>query len=426
MVQWGVMATDYIVSRRRTRTLGLGRTIRKYNEDAVPGLGQLRYLKQLLWPLMGLRIASRLKLKGVTIRKIVLANAIEAMACLSGLLHHPPNGDYLPWEEHSWRIKGKQKLIGKKFCPFAVARRSSFYVTQPMRSGVVDPLSKLGLVNPDAGRFSGFEISEKGMNLLEASCAGSYDSLENYSYDSLENYFYTWVTDEKDFNSTPAKAWLNPLLPPDPRACTLLLQLLCKDPKRTAALAWLRTISAQNVGWESPPPQITPEHWHQIREGALFFEARDAALAVLTDIESQVDRSGKKAIRLQEAPTDNIPILRQACQQFLDNKPTDDSAQEFCMNCLQEDSIAVIAYLLTREQNVLTLADTVICPGPSFRAGIASDNPQDEEETDEMIDEEEESYNAEEKDSPFANLPYISYRLPNLYELQRDLEPTLG
>lgn len=41
MATWGLLAVEELSSQRRTRSLGLNRSVRQFNELAVPGLNNI-------------------------------------------------------------------------------------------------------------------------------------------------------------------------------------------------------------------------------------------------------------------------------------------------------------------------------------------------------------------------------------------------
>lgn len=54
---WGLLGPEFLPNARRTRTLGLGVSVRLFNDLAVPGLGGVWYGKQLLLTTLGVAVA---------------------------------------------------------------------------------------------------------------------------------------------------------------------------------------------------------------------------------------------------------------------------------------------------------------------------------------------------------------------------------
>ncbi|WP_148300880.1 hypothetical protein [Asaia platycodi] len=124
-MRWGLLGPEQLAGSRRTRTLGLGAAVRKFNQLAVPGLGGVWFAKQLFLATLGVRIADRLRLSSTNVKAIEIANAVEALACWCAFRN---NG----WTSDS-RLRGRQKLTGTDDLTFSRLRQPRFYVTQPMR-----------------------------------------------------------------------------------------------------------------------------------------------------------------------------------------------------------------------------------------------------------------------------------------------------
>lgn len=131
---WGLLGTDNIDLTRRTRTLRLGPVVRRFNELAVPGVGSMRYAKQLYLAALGIAVAEKAS-SVKRVRNIEVANAIEAIACLISF-------EFNNWKRDS-RLRGINRLRGKENILFSTARKQDFYVTQPMRMGLVQVLPVL-------------------------------------------------------------------------------------------------------------------------------------------------------------------------------------------------------------------------------------------------------------------------------------------
>ncbi len=78
---WGLLGPEFLPNARRTRTLGLGASVRSFNDLAVPGLGGVWYGKQLLLATLGVAVAEEARSLGAKVQNVEMANAIEALAC---------------------------------------------------------------------------------------------------------------------------------------------------------------------------------------------------------------------------------------------------------------------------------------------------------------------------------------------------------
>jgi len=80
-MQWGLLGPERLAGSRRTRPLGLGAAVRKFNQLAVPGLGGVWFAKQLFLATLGVIVADRLRQMNRNVKTIETANAVEALAC---------------------------------------------------------------------------------------------------------------------------------------------------------------------------------------------------------------------------------------------------------------------------------------------------------------------------------------------------------
>ena len=165
-ISWGLLGPETLASEHRTRALGLGATVRSFNDLAVPGLGGGWFGKQLLLGALGVAIAERVRNSGKRAQNIEVTNAVEALACWLAL-------DFSGWKRDP-RLRGALKLSGKKDLSFATVSKRSFYVTQPMRQATVQPLRALGVIESSGERFNAFRCTRHGEAFIEASARMTY------------------------------------------------------------------------------------------------------------------------------------------------------------------------------------------------------------------------------------------------------------
>lgn len=418
-MQWGLLGPEQLAGSRRTRTLGLGAAVRKFNQLAVPGVGGVWFAKQIFLATLGVRIADRLRPISANVKAIEIANAIEALACWCAF---SSNG----WASDS-RLRGRQKLAGKDDLTFARLCQSRFYITQPMRMATVEALVDLGFVEPGSQRFNSFRCTQAGMALVDAATA------EYRPYNAtVENYLFGRAKDDASISNTHAlREALSPLiiLPADAR--TLVRDKLCEGAglnpeaaRRKNALGWVRSLDVKKpAGWEAKPTILDANHWDDLRLGARFFTARDAAIDVLNAIEVQMASlaapklTPDTAYKLSPVQT-RLEAVREAAQRFLDeNKdPTEGRmATAFCRECIEEDSAAIIQNLVKRDDRVLRLVGNDVLPGGAFSRQPQAETPDEEGEG-------PGSDNAGRVPVPAG----ISGRVRNLYLLDLDLQGRLG
>jgi hypothetical protein len=418
-MQWGLLGPEHLAGLRRTRTLGLGAAVRKFNQLAVPGVGGVWFAKQIVLATLGVRIADRLRPISANVKAIEIANAVEALACWCAFRSNDWTSDA--------RLRGRQKLVGTDDLTFSRLRQPRFYVTQPMRMATVEALVYLGFVEPGSQRFNSFRCTQAGMDLVEAATVGyrPYNA-------TVEDYLLGRANDGAAIKDTDKlRDALSPLivLPPDARA--LIRDRLCEGAglnpeaaRRKNALGWVRSLDVKKPArWEAKPTMLDANHWVDLRLGARFFTARDTAIDVLNAIEAQMaplaapKLTADDARKLSPVQT-RLGSLREVAQRFLDEEkdPTEGRmATAFCRECIEEDSAAIIQNLVKRDDRVLRLVGNDVLPGGAFSQQPQAETPDEEGEG-------PGADNAGRVPVP-AN---ISSRIRNLYLLDLDLNDRLA
>lgn len=414
---WGLLGPEFLPNARRTRTLGLGASVRSFNDLAVPGLGGVWYGKQLLLATLGVAVAEDARSRGAKVQNIEMANAIEALAC------------WLAFKSNGWssdaRLRGNTKLHDKDDFSFRRVRQRNFYVTQPMRMATVQALPALGFVESDSARFNAFRCAEGGNNFIEQATR-NYNPYKR----SVIGHLTKWVLGESDKldNSLPLIQALSPLDSLSKDAIQLLRERLIQggsesreDKKRRGnALAWVESIRKNRpdkLTWAQHPQEISEEHWRDIQAGALFFEAREAAIAALDAVEAHIGNQGAGQFlslkkQVPEPLNQSLEKLKSAAKEYLDFKCVDEDANTFCRECLRDEPASILRTLVDRDGHVLRLVGDEIKPGPAFRGSITQVSADDEGQ-----------------ETPQAGgipLPEgISYRVRNLYLLNLDMHGEL-
>jgi hypothetical protein len=418
-MQWGLLGPEQLAESRRTRTLGLGAAVRRFNQLALPGLGGVWFAKQLFLATLGVRLADRLRSNSVNVKAIEIANAVEALAC------------WCAFGSNEWaidsRLRGRRKLAGKTNPTFARLRQPRFYVTQPMRMATVEALVDLGFVQPGSRRFNSFRCTQAGMDLVEVATSGC----RPYKT-SVEDYLLGRAKDNLSISNTHAlREALSPLVVLHPDARALLRDKLCEGAglnpeaaRRKNALAWVRSINVKNPArWDAKPSILEACHWRDLRLGARLFTARNAAIDVLNAIEAQmaplaVPKLAADGAHEISAVQQRLGVLREAAQGFL-NEGTDPTegriATAFCHECVEGDPAALIRNLVKRDDRVLRLVGSDVLPGAAFSLHHQAETSGEEDE------------------GPGANnvgrVPVpadISSRISNLYLLELDFQGQLG
>jgi hypothetical protein len=387
---WGTVGPESLGSRRRVRTLGLGSDIRACNEAAVPGTGSLWYGKQLLFAVVGIHLATEVGRNNITV-----ANAIEALACLLGFRDL---GQRDPLEQDR-RLRGRRKLAGQSIddLPFKKVSSRSFYVSQPMRMGIGQPLRALGFASGEIERFNALRLTDVGVAFRDA-------ALENYRpyRGTVIQHLLDWIGGGSKGNSTQAMMdALSPLVQLDRRASGLVeeqLQSAKHDghERRANSMRWVRRITATpgSTSWQHRPDEIAPEHWRDLDAGTRFFAVRDAAVACLDAVEYRMACQGKFSIESSEAVRDQeveaaLHEAATAATNFLALKHAPqgaDSATDFAAHLANRGKVEVIEELVKRDGRVLVASLGGIARGSAFDPNVAQGISQSDEIED-VVDE---------------------------------------
>ena len=368
---WGLLGPDGVGSVRRVRSLDVGSAVRQFNDAAVPGMGGVWAGRQLLWPLLGIAAGQS---AGLTARvsNIEAANAIEALACRMAL---DANG----WQRDP-RIRGAQKLRGATDFTFKAMSRPGYYVSQPMRMFTVQPLRALGFVAADSERFNAYRLSESGQDFIEAACAPFPNCW--YSHDVL-NTLTGWLSGNprKVIDRKVLGKAITPLSGLPSQALQVLRERLVGrwDPaskRRRDALAWVKRVRQDNVPIDpmdaAVPIELTPEHWMDLRVGARFFRAREAAIDVLHACERAMGPAAAPLSLARQFPAsvrDALASARIAAEAFLtlaEGNAYDPSGVQFCRELVSGREVDALRCLVARDGRVLRLSGSDIVDGMAF------------------------------------------------------------
>lgn len=410
---WGVSRPATLTSERRVRTLGLNSAVREFNELAVPGLGGVRFAKNIFLACLGIAVAEKARSKGKKVTNIQVTNAIEALACV------------VAYQGNDWsaneRLRGRTKLSSKTDFAFKVVGGKHFYVTQPMRMSTVQILPDIGLVDSQGQRFNTYQLTQRGQQLIELCCEGSRPFRR-----SPLDYLTEWVLGDRniDLRNSKLVSVLSPLTALPELARSFITTLFISGEgeqaiKRRNALAWIKTINGkeatdgEKTSWQQNTI-LSPTHFDDLNTGKAFFCLRDSALALLIELESMISKSHIGAFTL----TDTFPLklkemakqLKYQADQFLllhQDPTTDKSATVFAQVCAHSNEVTVIQQLVERDGVILRLSENTIKKGAAFKEGLT------QKENTVSIDDEQET----QRYFPIG----ASFRLENLYALNLDL-----
>lgn len=421
IIQWGLLGPATLQGERRTRSLGILRAVRRFNERAVPGIAGAWFGKQLALAVLGVRVAELARAGGLNVRNIQCANAIEALGCWLG-------HDASKWGGHP-RLRGINKLPRAHELDYATFRQPGFYVSQPMRMAVAQALVPLGLAAGTSQRFNALETTAEGLALLE----GAFGSYRPYRGELLAHLVRWTAGQESRLRTDAVVKALSPNEPLQPRARAILrarLELggpqesLDQKLRRRAALEWTNQIikapEKASRSWSDRPTCITDAHWLDLVAGAHLSATRDAALALLDAVEQRLALAPGERLTMVNASQlvkAELAVLREHAGEFLATKHMDREAQLFCRECSCDAPVDVLRNLLVRDGRVLRVVGSEVRPGSAFRRQPAP-AVDDEEKTDAVAADVEGGAPEDAGSWP----PDVSYRVRNLYLLNIDLQ----
>ncbi|MCI9882183.1 MULTISPECIES: hypothetical protein [Methylobacterium] len=425
-MEWGLLGGERLGGTRRVRTLGMGATVRFFNEQAVPGLGGVWFGRQVVLALLGIHIGESLRADGRGSANILAANAVEAFAVWSTLTRNK-------WSRDP-RLPGylKLQLYSKREDPtFKHAGSRAFYVSQPMRIGTRDALPMLGLVSATNRRFNSYALTERGVALLEATCPRARTALLPWAKGGSLPVRRKAILEE-----------LDPTRPLSDSAREILREAFISGPepersRRREALAFVEELGpGGHTSWdEQPAGIIDATHWADMRAGAVFASVMEAAAgeeaggSVLRRIEARMGSAGIRKLALSDAVEvaliPAIDRLRERAGAFLftghDPSPGR-AASQFCTDCVEADDQLLISRLVARDGRILRLIDSSILAGSAFEGQPLSEPDLDDTAVailDESLDE-----------PPEEGIPplpeSISRRIHNLATLAPDLRAATG
>ncbi len=416
-MKWGLLGPAVLTGERRTRTLEIGRAVRRFNELAVPGTGGVWFGKQVFLAILGVRVAELARHEKMAVGNIECANAIEALACWLGFNDNK-------WAQHP-RLRGINKFPRQHALEFRTLRRPGFYVSQPMRMAVGQSLMPLGLADGQSRRFNALSTNEVGEKLIALACG------EGSRHDVVK-HLLNWVQGKPVSWPPRFVKLLSPCVPLSAAARGLLhAQLMlgagnesiAHKTRRRAALQWVEDVRnnppAMPMRWEDRPTAIADDaHWLDLRAGAQLMTCRDQALLVLDALERELASAPKETMDIADAAktlTNELADLRRSAELYLAFSHTDPDAMAFCRECALASTVEQLEHLLRRDGRVLRLVGRQVKPGSAFRRAMQSADTSDLSFARDPDD-------AVQVDGVIAWPAGLSFRVRNLYALNRDLQ----
>ena len=444
-MRWGLLNTDNISGTRRLRTLGLRNEIQAFNEAALPGIGSIRFAKQLLLTTAGVMLADEVGELELKTSKIKTCNAIEALASWISL-----NDSKIPSrmedskkpsrmdESKPSYARGRYKLPrDREHINFDEASTPGFYVSQPWRMSTGGAARFLGLVEGKSSRFNSFECSDEGREFVKMGfSSGLLNRLKKWIRGRDEFPKSGSMRQELDIQTPlckPAAAWLGEHIRNFPRP----------DIRIANAMEWLQGCTEDDLvelqlseGLGGQPTDIKDDHWSDIHAGALFFHLRDEAERLLVRLEIAMMGYAKREFPLNAhypGPViESIEHTKRAARSFasFSHDPTDaKSASTFVEHeILGLPNEKIVEHLVSRDGRILQLSGDgtrpVVVPGPLF--GSVTTTYQGPSDKNGEEDNEENSLDAYPSNDSIQLGPRFSSSLFNFVRLLSDLDESVN
>lgn len=389
---WVLMAQEIPESDQGGRDLGLRSLGRHFNNLAVPGLGQVRFLKPIFWSCLGIALAEKANTNNPDAMRTV--NAIEALSCWLAVNNGETDSNY---------VLGKRKLANKPVPSYKTASSPGFYLDRNLRQMSAFALRSLGLVNPsNSSLFASFTLSSIGYTFLDYCLAESRPYNKN-----AFNFLGDWVSGQMDLEKIIKSATLyellSPITPLPLKARGNFMNIISRPDemeglsdkyRRRQALKWVALLHREkalgNISWDRRPPELDPLHWQDMSLAADFNKVKGEAVKFLENLEREIASNNMRPLELPLANSKLEPLrqaAREAKERFVAENPDDRQLSEalaFYDECLADDAALKI---VLRDGGGLRLSpdQAKIHPGQKFkgraqRQGAISDpdNPSPE------------------------------------------------
>lgn len=157
--EWFLASPETIELKRIDTTLGLRGAIRYYNDLVAPGIGSVRFVRQLTWSCLAIRHATENKVSSIR-----LGNAIEAIG-LKAYFEKTQGVEYKfrgtrAFKRTSYADENSFKGLSQRKNYVLITYRQNTSRSLPLEGG-------LGFIEAGSG-FETFEISSAGHELLES------------------------------------------------------------------------------------------------------------------------------------------------------------------------------------------------------------------------------------------------------------------
>lgn len=388
---WFAPAPSTADTTRLTLDFGLRSSDLYFRELVVPGLGGVWFVRQLAWATGAIALKHEMsQLGGHVPTATRISHGIEALAC---------KRDYLDGNTDSPMVLGK-RAFGRDpdgtIIDFERLTQRAYYVVNTHRQDTSRALREnngLGLAS--GSRFNQFSLTGAGQALADT----FLDQTVGQGGGRLRRWLQDWIRDRAKFTNSVSKA----LVPSHPSAgeaehvSSRLLGVAGSDGDKRRALASAlgRSKELPDIEAVVAPRLRSKGHARQaleviaaLRFGAAMDQTREVAAHITRQLEPETSGLPCSRISRDTQAKRALSALRLACKKFVVSSDAaaigERDSLRFADEVLGATDAEVIASIVRRVPDLLSLVDGSACHGPLFRVIGASESTQrdgDDEQT---------------------------------------------
>ncbi len=364
MEKWFIPALEDFPSQRALLHFGLNKAVRYYRELIVPGISGVRFVHQLSWAVAGIKLAEDLNYKPAKI-----ANAIEALA------------SKLEWNQDREGYHGKGKRAfqrNRDAWNFKQLSTKQYYVQITYRMATVRALTGLGLAT--GTRFNSMKLTPTGNELAEKFLS---QKGVGKGGGTLENALKNWIQGKNIPKSGKIVECLckTKALPDEKKI--VLDRLFADDSSSSRRKELIEAFGRSTV--DMPDIEIIKkklmkrkqaDYVKDIETAMAFDEMLDCARMLIYQKAEQIYLNNTESL------AETLNDFRHKIDLFLKTtgKKYSDAENFVAEMEKQKNDTALLEKLVTRDGNILMLANNKIVKGPLFdhRKDIKNDSPETE------------------------------------------------
>ena len=380
-------------------TFNLGDAIRYHREMTVPGIGGLRFVRQLSWAVMGIALS---KEQNNTLKANVIANGIEALGCKVEYCRNKEDYTFI-----GSRAFGRDNEVAL----FKYLCQSKYYVQNTYRQSIVTALSSLGFC--ESSRFNQMKLTQIGENLRNAFGSQKlrfhFNKMGKKPETTCEEFLKKWTSNdsEKFFDNVLKDDECYRILSPkmasleEKKVVWNRLNARNERPendkeRRVHLIELMDKIERIKDPSERNLCQLLEEkgyisHSRQIQDAVRFNKMRDAAIDVLHQccrfIEDNNNEIKLVACSKDVSVKDSYGILIERCKDYINNLYEKDSvpvsSRNFAKKFIDVTTEDGIAFLVKQENGIVDLVGNLLRPLNLFQKFLDRySNEGDSEEAD--------------------------------------------